>query len=153
MTRIAYFLLSFALCGVASAQSTPVDDQDVASVATIEQVGTLNLATVAQTASSVVLAQAGSSNEARIQQVGLGGHTVALRQDGGSLADVVQTGDGNALVGPDGLASDATQTERSLLLLTQSGTENVALVHQSAGAYADLTQIGTGNAITAIQTR
>jgi len=152
MIRYAFLLLSFALYGVASAQSGPVD-LDATSVATIEQVGTLNLATVAQTASSVTLAQAGASNEAQIEQVGLGSHTVALRQDGGSLASVLQMGEGNALVGMDGLASDAIQEEGSVLLLLQNGTENVALVHQSTGAYANLTQIGSGNTITAMQTR
>ena len=153
MIRYAFLLLTFALCGVASAQSGPIDLQEVTSVATIEQVGTLNLATIAQTASSVTLAQAGASNKAQIEQVGSGNHRVTLRQNGGSLATALQMGEGNALDGLDGRGSTAIQREGSLLFLLQDGSENVARVHQSAGAYADLTQIGTGNTITAMQTR
>ena len=150
MIRAAILLLTFcALGGAASAQSV----SPLPTTATIEQVGTLNVATVAQMASSVTLAQVGASNEATIEQVGQGQHTIALRQGGGSVATIFQSGEGNALRGLDGLASDAIQQEGSLLFLTQTGADNAALVHQTGGAYASLTQTGSGNTITAMQTR
>lgn len=111
----------------------------------VEQAGDGNVVSVLQTASFARIVQAGTENGARIDQTG------------GSTAEVVQTGTGNVLagldaarLGPDPLSA-AFQSDESQLLLSQTGTGNVALVEQSAGAYASITQTGNHNTVTLLQ--
>ena len=130
------------LTSAASAQS---------SEAYVEQVGAQNEAAVTQVASAAFLVQAGLGNRAAIEQAGAGGHLVRLEQSGGSLADVLQTGAGNRLVGLAGPESAAVQLGASRFDLVQHGVGNAVALEQAAGAYARVTQVGTGNTATILQ--
>ena len=140
MTRLAFFALTFALCGAASSQTSAVS---------IQQVGALNVIDAQVIASSLELAQEGSRNGAQIQQVGTGGHVVRLQQRNGSRLELLQDGADHQFVGLAG--GDAVQDQASQLLLTQTGFANTLALHQTDGGFADITQIGSGNTITAIQ--
>ncbi len=113
------------------------------SVATVEQVGSQNLAVLAQSAS------AGGLNDARIVQVGAGRHVARLDQRGGSTASVEQDGEGHRLAGFAGGAPDPAAAARSFdgsgLVLRQGGVGNQAFVEQHGGAFAEVLQSGSGN--------
>lgn len=114
------------------------------SAATIEQVGSQNLAVLTQSLS------AAGPNDARIVQVGAGGHVARLDQRGGGTADVVQDGAGHLLAGLTGGVADplaaAVSFGGSGLVLRQSGGDGSrAFVDQRDGAFAEIVQAGRGN--------
>ena len=111
----------------------------------VQQLGASSPNSAMQAGSFASLEQTGTRNEARIEQTG------------GSVARVDQSGTGNLLAGINALSglgdglTPTFQSDMSLLVLSQTGTDNQAFVHQDSGAYAEITQNGTGNAVQLLQ--
>ena len=111
----------------------------------MRQLGAFAAPPVVQAGSFASLTQAGTRNEARIEQMGR------------ATARLSQSGTDNLLAGfdgPSGLTGAllaAVQADASTLLLSQIGTGNQAFVHQDSGAYAQVTQDGTGNTVRLLQ--
>lgn len=125
------------------------DSSAQSSEAFLEQVGTLNVASIAQFAAQndayASLKQVGEANQAWIEQTN------------GSTAYIEQRGNGNllagldALRGLDGSLATALQFDSSHLVLSQFGTDNRVFLEQAAGSHAEITQRGSNNTVTLIQ--
>ena len=140
--------LTFLFVSAAVVTASSVAPAAAQSSATIEQVGSQNLAELAQGLA------AGGPNDARIVQVGAG-HVARLDQRGGGTADVVQDGAGHLLAGltggvPDPLAA-ALSLDGSELRLRQYGDGNRVFAEQRDGALAEVLQSGSGNLLVLAQ--
>lgn len=139
MKSVLFLLFSLAPLA-ASAQSEAI----------VEQVGNGQMATLTQLTTEQM---AGINRVVLVQNNGdgFGQNLVLLEQSGGAMAEILQSGSLNRLVGLDGVSA-ALSLDGSELFLMQTGTSNTALVQQSGSAYASITQTGTGNVATVSQT-
>jgi len=127
------------------------------SEATASQTGNESFILIAQGGDSQRgdIAQTGNSNDARLFQIG-SDHVVLLDQTGGGIANILQDGNGSAVVGigsdlVSGTLLRAQSTGGSTLDVDQFGDGNVLFLDQNNGGTATVMQDGMTNTATVVQ--
>lgn len=127
------------------------------SESTISQAGEANFARIAQGGDNQRgdIAQTGNSNDAHLFQIG-SDHVVLLDQTGGGIANILQDGNGSAVVGigsdlVSGTLLRAQSTGGSTLDVDQFGDGNVLFLDQNNGGTATVMQDGMTNTATVVQ--